>query len=240
MLNIYEKAREFKEKYRISSEFDANATSEKFYTNSDFEKQLEEYSRVVASLKSEILVLQSELEIIESAVDEFLIKYYEKFSNVLLEKNVYSTKENPIRSNFNDEVDSGISLIENRGEAFKKELKNVYRKLAKLCHPDKASGQFPALYFQYINDLYKQSALDELLYLEAQIESQGRFHNENIIIKIERLEFSIESLKAKLSRLEDRKSILLSSAEYKLFLKYKLSEIRGYDFFDSLFSKLEL
>lgn len=238
MLNIYEKAREFKEKYRLDISSPTNSNGVSNPSLDYLYSQLEDYSRNISKLRSEILVLENELSLIQEDIDEFLLLYYEKFSEVLLSKGTFSSKENYISSNLEYESEESLVMLQKRSEAFDIQLKQTYRKLAKLCHPDSAGAEFPAVYFNHIQDLYKNRDLNELLYIEAKIQDKIHLSESSVVRKIEKLEVQQNSLKAKYKNLVAEKDNILNSPEYKLFLKYKLSEIRGYDFFNNLLKNI--
>lgn len=234
MPNIYEKAREFREKYYVPAQPEKNDIFEKSQIKNLLEMQIEKFARSNALCRSQILVLEEEIEMIKADIDDFLIIYYERFSEIMLRNNIFSAAQSIIGSDFGDEAEDNISLFERKEKAFSKELKLVYRRLAKLCHPDSSDNKFYAKYFSRIQELYKYSALDELLYMEARLSENEPADEENIVKKLERFESASKNFKEKLSRLEDERQQLLSSAEYRLLIKYKLSQIRGYDFFERI------
>jgi hypothetical protein len=240
MLNIYEKAREFKEKYRVDISPHGSSENSSDPSLSYLYQQLEDYSRVISKLRSEILVLENEISLVQEEVDEFLLLYYEKFSEILLSKGSFSSTENYITSNLEFDSEDNLLMLEKRSEAFDMQLKQTYRKLAKLCHPDSAGAEFPAVYFNHIQELYKNRDLNELLYIESKIQDKIHLSESSVVRKIEKLEVQQNSLKAKYENLISEKDKILNSPEYKLFLKYKLSEIRGYDFFDSLLKNVSI
>ncbi len=227
---MFEKAREFREKYYTVTQSRSGENSGLIRANLILKKQADEYARKSARFKSETQVLEREISMIESELDEFMMLYYEKFMSKVVDGDYVSTPENPVKAGFYQD-DAMVTFFDKKAEAYEKELKIVYRKLVKNFHPDINKG-LDIAYFRDIQSHYENSELAELVYIQTQLDEAEC--DDNIISMIERLEAQIGAYERKLVKLVEKKSSLISSSEHKLYIKFKLSEIRGYNFFDEL------
>jgi DnaJ domain len=232
---MFEKAREFREKYYTPQQSIAQ-DNDIVIAGKILEKHAQNYCRKSSKLRSEILVLESEIELIQGEIDEFLKLYYEKFSEVLMESGIFSQNDSRVESVF-DECDDAVSLIERRSQAYNSEVKSIYRKLVKTFHPDMNPSKKEREYFYRIQRSYESNDLTELLYIHSMIESRDEV---NVIEKIEKFEHEIKIYQKKLVKLIEKKSELISTPEYKLFIKFRLSEVRGYNFFEELLKRTRL
>lgn len=234
---MFEKAREFKEKFYISKRSSSAVRSAESQVHSILEKQLDRYTHRCASLRLEIAILESEIALIQTEIDEFLLSYYEKFSQVVLENWVDLTNDSAVRTNFGKGVEDNILLMNRRAAAFDDQLKKTYRRLLKMCHPDTAESDLAKIYFDHVQSSFRQGALEELFFVELKIQEQVFEGDDNIVARIEKLESKAKFCKSKVIKLIDKKQQILRSIEYKLFLKFKLSEVRGYNFFEEMLKK---
>ncbi len=232
---MFEKAREFREKY-YTPPAPEKATPELRIATDILGRHAQGYIRKAAKIRSEIIVLESELSLVEAEIEKFMLLYHEKFSAFLLDDGIFPTPETPAEASF-DEDNESVMLFEKRTEAFNKELKNTYRKLVKNFHPDMNHDEFDSKYFYRVQELYEKGDLAELVYIQSQIED---IPDENMIRKIEKLEAQIRVGEKKLFKLIERKADILSGAEYQLFMKFRLSEVRGYNFFEELLKRAKV
>ena len=232
---MFEKAREFREKYYTPFE-PVEDGQDIILAGKLLERHAQNYCRRASKLRSEILVLEGEILLMQNEIDDFLVLYYEKFSEILIDSGIFSNSLNVVGSAFHED-DEAVSLFEKRAQAYSSELKKVYRKLVKDFHPDANGDEKELEYFYKIQNSYEKGDLTELLYIQTQLENRVE---KNVIEMIEKLEAEIKVYDKKLIKLVETKIHILSSPEYKLFIKFKLSEIRGYNFFEELFKRVSL
>ena len=197
---------------------------------------LESYTRKMADIKSAISVFEKEIELIEKDLNDFLELYYSRMSDVISEIKPESVDKNA-ENNFKFNKDKS-GFYDKRFEARKVQAKSLYKKLIKKVHPDSSdrleNGSQDSLdIVQRINHLYKTGDLEEMIYMDLSIKLEED-EGENPIKKIEILEKKEKYYVNKLYNLEEKLDNIKISSEYSLFLKYRLAEIRGEDFFGTI------
>jgi hypothetical protein len=213
---MYQKAREFRQNI-YSNPSSSRNESDLAKANALLDKHAQTYARRSCRISSEIIVIEKEIELIENELKGFLTIYQQNFST------------DPL----NDfEKSEGITFFERRAEAFNITLKAAYRKLVKNIHPD-MSDDHDVKYFHRVQTLYEKQDLAELLYVDTQLKEKNS-PIESAILKIERFESEIKTNEKKLFKLIGYKSDIISSPQYQLFMKFKLSEARGYGIFNKL------
>lgn len=227
---MFEKAREFREKYSTSPQSRLAENNHLIRANLILKKQADDYARKSAKLKADIMVMEREVSIIESELDAFMLEYYDKYLSKMMDDGWVSTQESPVKAGFYND-DEMVSFFDKKSEAYEKELKIAYRRLVKHFHPD-VNSELDITYFRDIQAHYEKGELAELVYIQSQLDEAEA--DESMIGMIERLENQIRANERRLVKLVERKSSLISSSEHKMFIKFKLSEIRGYNFFDEL------
>lgn len=91
-------------------------------------------------------------------------------------------------------------------EAYDRELKIAYRRLVKTFHPD-ANQEVDAAQFRDIQSCYEHAALPELIYIQMHAEEDAE---ENVIVRIERLEALYRGYQKKMIKLINHKSEIIS------------------------------
>lgn len=127
----------------------------------------------------------------------------------------------------------------------KKELRSLYRDLAKIYHPDKARTDEEKSYFEEvmkeINEAYHHSNLDSLKKIDAkaqlliEVEQIGESLND----KLSRLGTEERKLSALISSISKRTQELRSSDTYALFIKVQNFQPSSNDYFLGVIDDLE-
>ena len=228
---MFQRAKLFKEKYALVAQAQDAATL--------LAQKHEELTNRVSKLKHEILTLESEYEILDSDLNEFLMQYYEKFSQKLFIDD--SLFEKYISKDFSedDKQKANVALYERKKKAKDSELKQVYRKLVKRVHPDlNAEGSVRDV--SLVNGLYEKSDLEGLLSVQTELDNQEIYNvrGEGLVREIELMESQGILMERRYSKVKIKLQRITGSPEYKLYTRYKIAEMQNIDFFDQLLKEI--
>jgi hypothetical protein len=232
---MFEQAAKFREKYSIPLEAQNSLRI--------LEEEANIFKEKISQLKSQISILKREIYCLESDINEFLMDYYERVSTIFLSGD--SDNEDIFLSKFSqnvieDEEVFTLDASERRQDASDKELKQVYRRLVKIYHPDASSlGQSDISSKNKFNEItqhYKEKNLDALFLEEFSFYEQSNFdsYNFNIVRKIEEYENKERELSLAVDNLNGKLKKIVKSPEYRLFMKKKICDIRGEDFYKKI------
>ncbi|MCK6601360.1 MAG: hypothetical protein L6Q77_06005 [Bacteroidetes bacterium] len=128
----------------------------------------------------------------------------------------------------------------------KRELRNLYRDLAKIYHPDKARTEEEKAYFEdvmkEINEAYHHANLDSLKKIEAKAQMLIEYElvGESLNEKLSRLKTEETKLSGLLESISKRIQELRSSDTYALFLKVQSYVPSPDDYFHGVVTDLEM
>ena len=204
------------------------------------------------ALKNEYFNLQElyaeKLELKEeilSCYDEFNRAYYQHFGELLREiltlqkilaknaiKNAKNEQERAEKQRIYDDINAQEEELKTQAnkkpkiqlnEADEKELKALYRRAVKLCHPDMIGSDEKIVLFRKVNEAYQNKDLQGLKEFLWELESGWAnvledLQNENLAQneQKERLNEMINSLKERLARLEDEIKSLQKNAHFDI------------------------
>lgn len=115
-------------------------------------------------------------------------------------------------------------------KAVEDELRRIYRKLAKICHPDMfPNDPYAKEIFAIIGSSYKNRDLATLIKIEQTFIDKKKNMAENSIEKLERLEKQYDSLLKESDSTKLRKHHLINSSGYKLRQKVLWHKMCGED-----------
>jgi len=195
-----------------------------------------------------VRILSSELDEIEGSLDEFLAEYCREVGP-LFEKNKLIDKElssKNLRLTEATEVaaeelveDINFSYVEaSKEKLVEKEIKRIYRKLAKICHPDSAKDDpYAGERFSMLSESYEEKDLSTLIGLEQALEEESR--HENAIEKLERLEKQYDTIVNKNDNLKWKRFEVVNSPEYRLQQRVKWHRMCGENLIERIKSKIE-
>lgn len=227
---MFERAKLFREKYdqvRIAND-----------SASQLASQHKDLTDRISDIKYRISLLESEYQVLDQDVNEFLMHYYEKFSEELfINDELLKKYEDKRGENPEDKMNENIALYERKKKAREIELKVLYRKMVKEFHPD-TNEEGTEREFIIINDLYEKGDLEGLIAIQTELDNQ-RFsldeeESPGLVREIEMMESQEILLSRKLSKVKVKLSRLIASPEYRLYTRYKIALMRGEDFFETL------
>lgn len=226
---MFERAKFFREKYnQVKIANDSAAMLANQHKN---------LSERVSAIKYSISIMESEFTVLEQDLNEFLMQYYENFSEeLLINEDLLHKYESKREHAPEDKMNENIALYDRKKKARDMEVKSIYRKLVKEVHPDLNDSS--SRDFILIKDLYEKSDLEGLIAVQTELQNQkyslDKGEDFGLIKEIEMMESQEILLGRKLSKAKIRLSKLIASPEYKLYTRYKIAEIRGEDFFKAL------
>jgi hypothetical protein len=175
-------------------------------------------------LQSQYQPLRAEVEVLEGLIENFLSDYFD-FVFKKLEK-----KDFKIIPKFFANIDSLTpEIFEIKRNSISDESKKVFKKIVKLTHPDYTGSNILEDYLLAQELLAKQD-INGLYYLYNKLQSEKEIAI-NEVLEIENIEKEILNLSYLLSEAKLRLEEILASAEYKLFIRYKILTANGFDFF---------
>lgn len=226
--------------------------------NKNFKKEIISYSSYYQSLlnseikllKLQILGLENEIAKIEKSISDFSIQYDIKLGPLLLEllkleqiidkKN--GTKHSTAKENF-EKFEKSYKKSKNKGwteinENDSKELKIIFRKATKLCHPDLVNSEEKESAETIFNELKNLNELNDLegikkLYnhlkngVFCEIDENKNFKERKLKTNINRLKIKIDFLEERLQSLALSKTFITiknipSSEEYFNYMRLKI------------------
>ena len=183
-----------------------------------------QYTIELGGFIEELLELKKELLQLQIIQNDNTDEFYKEYEDI---KEEYQ--------NFHNDYEETLKVEENKGYISKeelKELKAIFRKAVKICHPDIVDDKYKNIaheIIQKLNDAYQRKMLDEVVNIYNNL--QNDFNMGEVLIS------NIESMKQKIvhfnKAIEDTKNEIediIYSEEYIL-----LSEIENLDlYFDNL------
>lgn len=131
---------------------------------------------------------------------------------------------------FGEAVEEIYSAPDTKHGAIEAELRRIYRKLAKICHPDMfPNDPYAKEIFAIIGSSYKNRDLATLIKIEQTFIDKKKNMAENFIEKLERLEKQYDSLLKENDNTKLRKHHLINSSGYKLRQKVLWHKMCGED-----------
>lgn len=218
--SMFAQALKFKQKYYIAPEIACANNNSDIYS----EVQLLEAKKLLLKNKSFAEAKNHEVKAeyieLQNRVHEFLLEYFEK----TLKK---FEVENFSEVNLIPSLSTEYKFDEVKNKSLDFELKNIFKKIAKLTHPD-INHSSAEIYLE-AQKYYDAQDIENLYYLYNQITAPQK--TKNIVVEIEALEKEIIILKKSTREYSEKLDDLINSKEYSLFLKFKHYELIGVDFY---------
>jgi len=210
---MFAHALKFKQKYYIQPEISAANNNNDIYSEVELLEAKKNLLRMKSFIEAKNALLRNEVAELGRQLEAFLHEYFEKkdFSKVLKISDVgVEPQYNEIkRSNFN------------------MELKSIFKKLAKITHPD--LGNSSSENYIKAQELYENGDIENLYFLYNQL--NNNMVGLTLVDDIEHLEREIDFATKSNHELSEKLDGIYSSSEYALFLKFRSYEARGVDFY---------
>lgn len=177
-------------------------------------------SRVAEALVTELYELENislKLKEARRSLAEFLDDYLQRVGPLIEQLRVLEKQRDHLRS-FAAPAAPVTSAIPVGQDSFQRELKRLYRDLAKACHPDQAGSD--GSYMQVVNHAYQQRNLASLWKLALQLLPSSETQTAE-----RRLQDIRRAKQTALASLE----VLEQSSDYKLMQRAFLERLRGRD-----------
>ena len=174
----------------------------------------------------ELKLLTAEVNLVEREIEEFSRFYYAEVGALYEEYKQIKA-----------ETAEEFLLLENVAKTEKTNLlvkalsKKIFRRVAKICHPDSAKATAQSDFFVKLNDAYQAQDLGGLLLLEQHLHK----NTQNTKLMEEQLDI-IEHAK---QALDTRKNELINSPTYKLRQKIFWAKMGGQDLIAQIKRHLE-
>lgn len=228
-------------------------------TVADLQEQIKEYERVlgelmdryyamVGSLQVRLERINLEIEEIKFRISWLLIKETQEGMEERLEE-VFSDHREQVEADESETTGARAAYEEIREKEVlapevKKELRRLYRELAKRFHPDLADSEEDRVrrnrIMAEVNDAYEQedlSALQEMLEQYEWVQAEARANTWQG--KLEALDKEIGRLDNLQAELERKIEEIENSSAFELWENARRAAEQGYDLFDALCKGLE-
>jgi hypothetical protein len=177
-------------------------------------------SRVAEALATELLELENislKLKEARLSLAEFLGDYLQRVGPLIEQLRELEKQRDRLRS-FAAPPPEATASIPTGQDGFQKELKRLYRDLAKACHPDQAG--FDGSYMQVVNHAYQQRNLASLWKLALKILPSR---------EAETLEHRLQDIKRAKQAAATSLEALEQSPDYQLMQRVFVERLRGRD-----------
>lgn len=168
------------------------------------------------------------LQNVHSEIDGFMKTYYEavgdlclKFSEIEDKQKIYKRKiKGAAEEIVGTVVPVGMSQIRPRDEALDKEVKNLYRKLIKITHPDVSEEKLKAAeYSRMVNEAYNQKNYEQLVKLDQLITSGNATKKDMVKQRNKLIDATFE--------LKIQREQMLDNPMYKLMTRFRNEDDKG-------------
>lgn len=187
--------------------------------------------QVTAETLASVAILETEIAAIERGLHRFLESYYGEVGHYV--KDLRRVRRGLTRATHgemaavDEENEAGPQI---RQRAIKEEkARQLYRKLAKLCHPDTSQLPRAGDIFAQASIAYRKGDLCSLILLEQSLMEQTQYAGENPVQKLERMEAKYHLAVREKNKLLSKKHRLKFSAAYQLWQRVCREEARGRD-----------
>lgn len=192
-----------------------------------------------ARILSSVRLLAAEIECVEAHMREFFHDYYGSVGRY------FNDNTSPLRRSDAGDAEegeaavayAGLATVDKSGSAVyikhdaikQREVKRIYRRLVKRCHPDISPYPEAKSLFRRISDSYKQGNLSQLLLVEAAMQDAENYGGETAVQRLERLEKRYELVAQEYEALLRKKEQMKASSAYELWQRVFREKARGRD-----------
>ena len=210
------------------------------------EQQASWLEREICSSAAEVRILNSEINQIKKKLEVFINNYLEEVSDIIEKsvevdkklKEIFPSANNNSIILDDEEINFFYEDAEKAESAREKEIKKLYRKLAKKCHPDTTSDPDSLDIFNILRLAYEKGDLNGLIKIEHALLSKD-FKDESEVQKLERLEKEHDEILKEKDKLKITKHSLINSKAYKLQQIYRWHLMCGDDLVSRIKERVE-
>jgi hypothetical protein len=184
-------------------------------------------AQLMRKAAQELKMLSAEVNLVEREIEEFNQFYYAEVG-ALYEKYKQLKLQNESAEEENEYL--AITKIEKSDPVIAALSKKIFRRVAKICHPDSNEATGKAEFFVKLNDAYKAQDLGGLLLLEQHLHKNETKHYQ---------EEQLEMMEQAKYVLDQRKIDLMNSPAYKLRQKIFWAKMGGQDLIAQIKRHLE-
>lgn len=192
-------------------------------------------AQLMRQAAQELKLLASEVSLVEREIEEFNRFYYAAIGPVYEEyKRLQQAASTEVAEGDSFAVIEPVAQkLEKTDPVVATLSKKIFRRVAKICHPDSAGSETQSGFFVKLNDAYRAQDLGGLLLLEQHLHKNtegqtGRF-----------MEEQLEMMEQARQALDQRKHDLMHSPAYKLRQKIFWAKIGGQDLIAQIKRHLE-
>jgi len=199
--------------------------------------EYEEYSQIYENFKEVHSELEEELEKEEEELKK-MEKEIEENENVEEEYEEAKSAYEEYHQEY-EEVKEEQQNIDTLSDEEKKELKRLYRKAAKLCHPDIVADEYKQKaqeIMKEVNEAYNKQDLEKIKMILNHLENGSLFQpSSEVVNDVEILKTKISEIKMKIDKIKSEIEAIKNDETYLL-----ISEIDDWDrYFEELKEKLQ-
>lgn len=180
------------------------------------------------------------LQNIHDEIDAFMKMYYEAVGDLCLKFSEIEEKQKIYRKKINGTeeetqrifVPVGAQQPRSRDESLEKEVKNLYRKLIKVTHPDVSEEKLKAAeYSRMVNEAYNQKNYEQLVKLDQLITSGNATKKDMVKQRNKLIDATFE--------LKIQREQMLENPIYKLMTRFKEQDDNGKEMIAKIRKNLE-
>jgi hypothetical protein len=184
-------------------------------------------SQLMRQAAQELKLLSAEVNLVEREIEEFNQFYYAEVGTLYEEyKKIARTEE------ANDYLDD-VTKVEKTDSVIASLSKKIFRRVAKICHPDTNEATAKSDFFVKLSDAYKAQDLGGLLLLEQHLHKNSKTQTKHF------LEEQLDMMEHAKEALDKRKVELVNSPAYKLRQKIFWAKMGGQDLIAQIKRHLE-
>jgi hypothetical protein len=188
---------------------------QKNYSFYDLQMEARELTSFMYQIIQKNAILAYEIQSLKSEINQFIEYYLQEVGHLF---------KGELNQDIIDDADEYSIILENflaskvnAEEAMSSEIKSIYRKLVKKCHPDSNPNISDELIYQ-LNKAYQEQDLPLLLKIEYVINNDYKVKFNNIA-DLQKIRIKYQELQLQTDRLEDEKYNIIQSDEYMLWKK---------------------
>ena len=188
-----------------------NVKSPKFhsYLESQRVNEIKRLEEEIAKSFTEINILSVELNQLEYEIGKFIDDYYKSVGFL------FKNNEKEMRTDKSKVTIQVTSSSLNKSMDLNVTVGKLYKKLAKMCHPDIQPNSTDDLIVD-VNKAYENKNLEELIKIEQYLIGEEQYQDESPQSKLLRLSQSYDELLIRLKELRERKKEVEKSPENEL------------------------